>query len=160
MAARQPQLPVVERQALGLLLLTNQIGVDKMVAFDQQREGDSTVTIVKPEVVPEYYRHRGGVDTIDQLRGNYAMGRKSMKNWPSLAWWLMDMCVVNAYRLFPLQTGRTVSQLEFRIALKEQLARAYPPQRAPRGRARPARRGRPPTGHYPKRMDQQRDCAQ
>ena len=140
--------------------LTNHIGVNSMVSFDQQREGGSTVTIVKPEVVHEYNRHRGGVDTIDQLRGNYAMGRKSMKNWPSLAWWLIDMCVVNAYRLFTLQTHSTASQLEFRIALMEQLARAYPPQRAPRGRARPARRGRPPTGHYLKRMDQQRDCAQ
>ena len=52
-----------------------------------------------------------------------------MKNWPSLAWWLIDMCIVNAYRLFTLQTHSTASQLEFRIALMEQLARAYPPQR-------------------------------
>ena len=139
--------------------LTNHMGVDKMISFDQQRGADSTVTIVKPEVVHEYNLHRGGVDTIDQLRGNYAMGRKSMKNWPSLAWWLIDMCIINAYRLFTLQTQGTASQLEFRIALMEQLARAYPPQRAPRGRARPVRRGRPPKGHYPKRVDYQRDCA-
>src|ERR1700712_1162742 len=130
-----------------------------MVSFDQQREGDSTVTIVKPEVVHEYNRCRSGVDTVDQLRGNYAMGRKSMKNWPSLAWWLIDMCIVNAYRLFTLQTHSTASQLEFRIALLEQLARAYPPQRAPRGRARPARRGRPPVGHYPEHSDTRRNCA-
>ena len=71
-----------------------------MISFDQQREGGSTVTIVKPEVVHEYNRNRGGVDTVDQLKGNYAMGRKSIKNWPSLAWWLIDMCIVNAYRLF------------------------------------------------------------
>ena len=128
-----------------------------MISFDQQREGDSTVTIVKPEVVHEYNRHRSGVDTIDQLRGNYAMGRKSMKNWPSLAWWLVDMCIVNAYRLFTLQTHSTASQMEFRIVM-EQLARAYAPQRAPRGRARPARRGRPPVGHYPKHSDRKRDC--
>ena len=139
--------------------LTNHMGVDTMISFDQQRGGDSTVTIVKPEVVHGYNRNRSGVDTVDQLRGNYAMGRKSMKNWPSLAWWLIDMCIVNAYRLFTLQTGRTVSQLDFRITLMEQLARAYPPQRVPRGRARPARRGRPPVGHYPNHVDKRRDCA-
>jgi hypothetical protein len=139
--------------------LTNHMGVDGMVSFDQQRSHGITVTIIKPEVVHEYNRHRGGVDTIDQLRGNYAMGRKSMKNWPSLAWWLIDMCIVNAFRLFTLQTRGTASQLEFRIALMEQLVQAYPPQRAPRGRARPARSGRPPQGHYPKRVVAKRDCA-
>jgi hypothetical protein len=139
--------------------LTNHMGVDIMVSFDQHRGDDTTITVTKPKVVHEYNLHRGGVDTVDQLRGNYAMGRKSMKNWPSLAWWLIDMCIVNAYRLFSLQTHTTVSQLEFRIALMQQLARAYPPHRAPRGRARPVRRGRSPQGHYPKRTDQQRDCA-
>lgn len=139
--------------------LTNHMGVDIMVSFDQHRGDDTTITVTKPKVVHEYNLHRGGVDTVDQLRGNYAMGRKSMKNWPSLAWWLIDMCIVNAYRLFSLQTHTTVSQLEFRIALMQQLARAYPPHRTPRGRARPVRRGRSPQGHYPKRTDQQRDCA-
>jgi hypothetical protein len=138
--------------------LTNHIGVDIMVSFDQQRGDDTTITVTKPKVVHEYNLHRGGVDTVDQLRGNYAMGRKSMKNWPSLAWWLIDMCIVNAYRLFTLQTHRSESQLEFRIALMQQLARAYPPQRAPRGRARPVRRGRPPQGHYPKHVPERRDC--
>jgi hypothetical protein len=138
--------------------LTNHMGVDIMVSFDQQRGDDTTITVTKPKVVHEYNLHRGGVDTVDQLRGNYAMARKSMKNWPSLAWWLIDMCIVNAYRLFSLQTGRLASQLEFRIALMEQLARAYPPQRAPIGRARPVRRGRPPQGHYPKRVPERRDC--
>ena len=158
MAARQPQLPAWNDKRL-VYFLINHMGVNAMISFDQQREGDSTVTIVKPEVVHEYNRHRSGVDTIDQLRGNYAMGRKSMKNWPSLAWWLVDMCIVNAYRLFILQTHSTASQLEFCIALMDQLARAYPSQRAPRGRARPARRGRPPVSHYPKHASKRRDCA-
>jgi hypothetical protein len=140
--------------------LTNHIGVNTMVSFDQQREGDSTVTIVKPEVVHEYNRNRSGVDTVDQLRGNYAMGRKSMKNWPSLAWWLIDMCIVNAYRLFILQTHSTASQLEFRIALMEQLARAYPPQRAQGQPGPQRRRGRPTDPHYPAAGSAEHDCVQ
>jgi hypothetical protein len=140
--------------------LTNHMGVSSLVSFDQQRGGDSTVTIVKPEVVHEYNRHRSGVDTIDQLRGNYAMGRKSMKNWPSLAWWLIDMCIVNAYRLFILQTHSTASQLEFRIALMEQLARAYPPQRAQGQPGPQRRRGRPTDPHYPAAGSAEHDCVQ
>ena len=123
--------------------LTNHMGVNSVVSFNQQRGSDSTITIVKPEVVHEYNRNRSGVDTVDQLRGNYAMGRKSMKNWPSLTWWLIDMCIVNAYRLFTLQTHSVASQLEFRIALMEQLARAYPPQRAHGQPGPQRRRGRP-----------------
>jgi len=139
--------------------LTSHVGVDIMVSFDQQRGDNTMVTVTKPRVVHEYNLCRGGVDTVDQLRGNYSMGRKSMKNWPSLAWWLIDMCIVNAYRLFTLQTGRTVSQLEFRIALMEQLARANPPHPASRKPARSVKRGRPSQGHYPKHSDTKRDCA-
>ena len=71
----------------------------------------------------------------------------------------IDMCIVNAYRLFTLQTGRTVSQLEFRIALMEQLGRAYPPQRAPSGPLRPARSGRPSHPHFPSLGHKALDCA-
>jgi hypothetical protein len=139
--------------------LTNHINVGITVSFDQQRSDGSTVTVTKPEVVHQYNLHRGGVDTIDQLQGNYAIGRKSMKNWPNLAWWLIDICIVNAYRLFTLRTGRTVSQLEFRIALLEQLAAAYPPQRAGEQQAPPRGPGRPSRPHYPKRSSRRRDCA-
>ena len=139
--------------------LTNHVNVDITVSFDQQRSDGSTVTITKPKVVHEYNLHRGGVDTLDQLRSNYSMGRKSMKNWPSLAWWLLDMCVINAYRLFTLQTGRTASQLEFRIALMDQLAAAHPPQRAGEQQPPPRRPGRPSAPHYPKRSSRRRDCS-
>jgi hypothetical protein len=139
--------------------LTNHTRVDIVVSFDQERDDGSVITVIKPAVVHDYNLHRGGVDVVDQLRGNYAMGRKSMKNWPSLAWWLIDMCVVNAYRLFTLQTHRPVSQLDFRLALMQQLADAYPPQRAREQQGPPARRGRPSQGHYPKHSDKKRDCA-
>ena len=71
------------RQSGGHCISLSGITLDRMVSFDQQKAGDSSVTIVKPEAVHEYNRHRSGVDTVDQLRGNYAMGRKSMKNWLS-----------------------------------------------------------------------------
>jgi hypothetical protein len=140
-------------------LLSNHTDIDATVSFDQARGDGTEVTVIKPKVVHDYNLHRGKVDTVDQLRGNYALGRKSMKNWPSLAWWLIDMCIVNAYHLFTLQTHSTLSQLDFRIELMHQLEAAYPPQRDGEQQGGPPRRGRPSAPHYPKRVAKRRDCA-
>jgi hypothetical protein len=140
-------------------LLSNHTDIDATVSFDQDRGDGTSVTMVKPKVVHDYNLHRGKVDTVDQLRGNYAMGRKSMKNWPALAWWLIDMCIVNAYRLFTLQTHSTASQMEFRVQLMQQLADAYPPQPVHEQQAPRRGPGRPAHPHYPKRSGLRRDCA-
>ena len=140
-------------------LLSTHTSIDAFVSFEQRRDDETTVTITKPKVVHDYNLHRGKVDTVDQLRGNYALGRKSMKNWPSLAWWLIDMCIVNAYHLFTLQTHSTARQLDFRIQLMHQLAAAYPPQRDREQQGGAPRRGRPAVQHYAKRVAKRRDCA-
>ena len=139
-------------------VLSNHMRVDTTLEVKEERSDGSSVTKVKPTVVHEYNLHRGGVDTVDQLHGNYAMGRKSKKNWPRLAWWLLDMCVVNAYRLFTLHTGSAASQLDFRVALTHQLAGAYPPQRVHEQPAPSHGAGRPSHPHYPKRSAKSRDC--
>jgi predicted nucleic acid binding AN1-type Zn finger protein len=82
-----------------------------------------------------------------------------MKNWPSLAWWLIDMCIVNAYHIFTLQTHSTLSQLDFRIQLMHQLAAAYPPQRDGEQQGGRRRRGRPSHPHYPTMSTTIADCA-
>ena len=140
-------------------LLSTHTSVDSTVSFDQQRDNDTVVTITKPKAVHDYNLHRGKVDTVDQLRGNHSLGRKSMKNWPSLAWWLIDMCIVNAFHLFTVQTHSTAAQLDFRIQLMHQLAAAYPAQRVHEQQHSPRRRGRPPRPHYPKHSSVRRDCA-
>jgi hypothetical protein len=61
-------------------LLSNHMRVDTTVELKEERSDGTTVIKVKPKVVHEYNLHRGGVDTADQLHGNYAMGRKSRKN--------------------------------------------------------------------------------
>ena len=140
-------------------LLSNHTDIDATVCFDQARSDGTEVTVVKPKVVHDYNLHRGKVDTVDQLRSNYALGRKSMKNWPSLAWWLIDMCIVNAYHLFARQTHSTLSQLDFRIQLMHQLAAAYPPQRDGEQQGGQRRRGRPSHPHYPTMSTTIADCA-
>ena len=131
-------------------LISTHTSVHITVSFDQQRDDDTVVTVTKPKAVHDYNLYRGKVDTVDQLRGNYSLGRKSMKNWPSLAWWLIDMCIVNAFHLFTVQTRGTAAQLDFRIQLMHQLAAAYPARRVHEQQHSPRHRGRPPRPHYPK----------
>ena len=48
--------------------MSRSLGIQRILPT--QRADGSVVTVIKPEVVHEYNRHRGGVDTVDQLRGN------------------------------------------------------------------------------------------
>ena len=107
----------------------------------------------------DYNLHKSNVDRVDQLRSYYAMERKSMKNWPPLAWWLIDMCITNAYQLWRRDTKSEDSQLVFRKELLRQLAAAYPPPHSHEEPAVPSHRGRPTDGHWPKRVSKRRDCA-
>jgi hypothetical protein len=66
-----------------------------MTTVEQDRGPNRPTTVTKPQVVLDYNVHKCHVDTVDQLRQYYAMQRRSLKNWPSLAWWLLDMCIIN-----------------------------------------------------------------
>lgn len=138
--------------------LSNHINILTTVSFDEARNDGSIVTITKPKVVHEYNIHRGEVDRADQLHTNYAIGRKSLKNWPRLAYWLIDMCIVNSYRIFLLQTHSTITQLEFRVNLMHQLGAEYQPHVVHEQQPSPPVRGRPSSAHYPKRSSTRRDC--
>jgi hypothetical protein len=142
-----------------VLMLSTHHRVDAMATIPQDRGPNHPPTVTKPQVVFDYNNHKSHVDRVDQLRQYYAIQRKSMKDWPSLAWWLIDMCIVNAYTLWCLDTKAVISQLDFRRALLQQIPAAYPP---PQTRAQLA----PSTplittadGHWPKHSHKTRECA-
>lgn len=111
--------------------------VDDMVSVAQYRGPNHPSNIMKLQVSFDYNLHKCHVDTVDQLRQYYSIQRKSMKNWPSLAWWLIDMCIINAYTLWCLDTNTAISQLDFRKTLLQQLFVAYPSSAIPRHRTYP-----------------------
>ena len=115
-----------EKQKVVCMLSTHG-KVDDMVTIPQQRGDNLPSSITKPLVVHDYNLHKSHVDRVDQLRSYYAIERKSMKNWPPLAWWLVDMCITNAYALWRRDTKSEDSQLVFRKELLRQLAAAYLP---------------------------------
>ena len=111
-----------------------------------------------PTAVLDYNQFKGGVDTVDQLRGSYAVGRKSKKWWPQLVWWLIDMCIINAFSLYNQQQQVRISQLEFREQLMQQLVEQYPQERARIGRHRRSPHLHNEEGHWPECTEQKLDC--
>jgi Transposase IS4 len=111
-----------------------------------------------PTAVLDYNKHKGGVDTVDQMRHSYAIGRKSKKWWPQLVWWLIDMCILNAYRLYNEQQRVKIRRLEFREQLMRQLVEQYGQQRNHIGRPSPTSHQHQQEGHWPQRTNEKRDC--
>jgi hypothetical protein len=111
-----------------------------------------------PTAILDYNKHKGGVDTIDQLRQSYAIGRKSKKWWPQLVWWLMDMCIINAYSLYQRKQQVQISQLEFRQQLMQQLVEQYKQERSRIGRPPHSPQQAQPQEHWPEKVEERGDC--
>ena len=98
-----------------------------------QRWSDSgeRISIRCPKAIHDYFYHARSVDVVNQLHYNYLIGRKSRRCWPRLAWWLLDMCIINAFKLWSM-TQRQPSQLEFREKLMNELVKQLPAEQRPR----------------------------
>jgi Transposase IS4 len=142
-----------------ILMLSTHHRVDDMVTVAQNLGPNHPPTVTKPTVSVDYNHHKCHVDTVDQLRQYYAMQRKSVKDWPSLAWWLIDICIINAYTLWCLDTNSSATQLDFRRALLQQIAAAYPIPHTREQPTVPSHDGRAGDGHWPKHTHRRRDCA-
>jgi len=129
-----------------------------MVTVAQNRGPNQPSTITKPKVSIDYNLHKCHVDRVDQLRQYYSLYRKTVRSWPSLAWWLIDMCIINAYTLWRLDTSSQMSQLEFREALLLQLQAAYPSPSSSEQQAVPSDSIRPSDGHWPQHSSRRRNC--
>jgi Transposase IS4 len=69
-----------------------------------------------PRVIDEYNQHMGGVDLADQLRSYYDSQLTCRRNWMPLFFWLLDIALVNSFKLAALK-GSKKSQVEFRKEL-------------------------------------------
>ena len=85
--------------------------------------------IEKPAVVCNYNENMGGVDSSDQMRSYYPLGRKSHRWYKYIFWFLVDLAIGNAFVLwkkcFPPQGNRARGALSFRQALAKQLIGGY-----------------------------------
>ena len=95
----------------------------------------------------DYNMHMGGVDIGDQYRGYYQVRTKSRKFYRYIFWFLLEICILNAFILFHYtpRAEKSQSYLSYRVALAEALIAGYCSRKRP---------GRPPSSHIPpsKRM--------
>lgn len=97
----------------------------KEVGFVTRRNRDgSKVTVPCPAAVVMYNKIMGGVDLFDQKRERYAVGRRSLKWWHRIFYFLLDAAIVNAFTLRKLVKGNG-DQLTFRIQLARQLTSGF-----------------------------------
>ena len=143
-----------------VLMLSTHHKVDEMTAVQQDRGPNQLPVVDKPQVVLDYNVGKTGVDTVDQLRQSYAMQRKTRKDWPSLAWWLIDICVINSYTLWRLDNKADINQLDFRKTLLHQIPVAFPPPSHPVHLAPSAPLLTTADGHWAMHVDDKRDCRQ
>ena len=69
----------------------------------QRRDGKWVKdSIPCPKPIRQFNQFMGGVDQHDHLRASYSTQRKSQKWWTYFAWYLVDVCLVNAYLLWKI----------------------------------------------------------
>lgn len=85
------------------------------------------VSVHCPNVVADYNKYMCGVDRFDQYRERYETGRKSIKWWFRILYFLLDLAVVNGFILWKLEQPpkSDTSQLTYRLKLARQLIDGY-----------------------------------
>ena len=87
----------------------------------RQAFGDNPTQILRiPTFIADYNIYMGGVDIANQFRESYETHRTTRRKWWPILYWLIDVIVINSYRLSQLNTtdkGNTISYMQFRIDL-------------------------------------------
>lgn len=139
-----------------VVFLSNQMRVDHLTTIDYT---DGRPSIERPTVAVEYNNNKGHVDQVDQLRSYYIVQRRGQRTWPSLAWWLLDTCISNAYKLWCVDKNEKPGLLHFREQLVKQIAAPYPSAHTPVQPTVPPAAQRGFVGHWPKQLDKDGECA-
>ena len=114
---------LVWHDSKAVIFLSNHLRVDRVTDIPSIHGRPSTT---RPTVAVDYNFNKGHVDQVDQLRSYHAVQRRGRRTWPALAWWLLDMCISNAYKLWCVDNSTKPGLLHFREQLLTQIAAAYP----------------------------------
>lgn len=79
--------------------------------------------VMKPDCIVDYCSKMGGVDLMDQITSYYEISRRSFKWWRKVAFYLIDLSIVNAYCLYRKFSPDTpiLSHSDFRKAVVSSL---------------------------------------
>jgi hypothetical protein len=141
-------------------LLYNHTSPLATATLDRWDDSGHKVSIGCPQAVHDYFFNARSVDVSNQLHYSYPTGRKAMRAWPRLAWWLIDISIVNAFQLWSI--GREApKQLTFREELMHDLVKLLGSDRyavqSSRGAETSVALVR---DHFPQRVQHDRRCVE
>lgn len=99
--------------------------------FVRRKMKDGTTTAIScPRMVYDYNKHMGYVDKTDMLKSFYELDRKCRKWWHRIFWYLVDICVLNSYKLYDetCATNERMSLKNFRLDVASGLIGTNIPQ--------------------------------
>jgi len=143
-----------------ILLLYNHIDPNQLTTLQRWGDDGLIYQLGCPQAISDYFHHARAVDVINQLHYSYLPGRKSRKCWTRLVWWLIDICILNAFRLWQTQHPDE-THLTFRMQLARELMDCLPADRRPlRGAHGPPGAGTLAKDHYSVLTQVRGDCVQ
>jgi len=149
----------VWRDQKTMWLLYNHCSPEEAASLDRWNDAGRKVSVGCPRAIRDYFYGARSVDVSNQLHYSYLIGRKSKRAWSRLAWWLIDMCIVNAFQLWAIDK-HAPRQLDFREELMRALVKLLGSDR----NAVQASRGANAAialvkDHYPQHSEQRGYCA-
>jgi hypothetical protein len=132
---------------------------DELVTLHRHCKHGGHYDVQAPTAIADYFKYMRAVDVINQLRYTYPIGRKSKRARWRLVWWLIDMCIVNAYTIWAFDR-QGANQLDFRKQLMYEMVCVHSKQiHDTAERAAAARGAILLKDHYPLNAQVAADCA-
>jgi len=85
------------------------------------RRAQDEVPLDRPVPIHDYNLHRGDVDMINQLHIYSPPYRKSKRWWVPVAWWLLDIALINTKRIHRQETDELLTTRQFRALLVREM---------------------------------------
>jgi hypothetical protein len=149
---------VIWKDQKDLWILYNHTSPLTVASLQRWNNSDTKVNIGCPKAVHDYFFNSRSVDVSGQLHYCYLPGRKSKRPWWRLVWWLIDMCIVNAYLLHQID-HHGLSQLSFRETLMYELVKPFISNRNAVQSSRGANKSITlASEHYSELSNTKRDC--
>ena len=139
-------------------VLYNHCSPTELASLDRWSEAGNKISVACPRAIHDYFYQARSVDVLSQLHYSYLIGRKARRVWPRLAWWLLDVCILNAFQLWSMGMRRP-DHLDFRIRLMYELMEMHEAeQRAGQVQPQPHAAHALVKDHFPEHVAEKRDC--
>jgi len=103
-------------------VLSSSNSPQEVVTVKRRNKDGTAAEVACPGAIARYNQIMGGVDKFDQLRERYEIGRRSVKWWHRIMYFLIDLAIVNAFVMWKLSKPNAKhDQLTFRLHLARQL---------------------------------------